>query len=59
MNILIVDGNEKEASDRYIEIGMETQYEVYSNVIKSLSNNNNKAKKETIIFSIIYCPPKI
>ena len=39
MNILIVDGNEKEASDRYIEIGMETQYEVYSNVIKSLSNN--------------------
>ena len=39
MNILIVDGNEKEASDRYIEIRMETQYEVYSNVIKSLSNN--------------------
>ena len=39
MNILIVDGNEKEASDRYIEIGMDTQYEVYSKVIKSLSNN--------------------
>ena len=39
MNILIVDGNEKEASDRYKEIGMDTQYEVYSKVIKSLSNN--------------------
>ena len=29
MNILLVDGNEKEASDRYIKLGMDTQYEVY------------------------------
>ena len=29
MNILIVDGNEKNASNRYTEMGMPTQYEVY------------------------------
>ena len=34
MNILIIDGNEKEASDKYKEMGMDTQYEVYSKVIK-------------------------
>ena len=39
MNILIVDGNEKEASDQYRKIGMDTQYEVYSKVINKLSNN--------------------
>ena len=39
MNILIVDGNEKEASDKYTEMGMDTQYEVYSKVINNLSNN--------------------
>ncbi len=38
MNILIVDGNEKNASDRYVEIGMETQYEVYKNVLENLSD---------------------
>ena len=40
MNILIVDGNEKEASDRYVNLGMATQYEVYSNILKKLANNN-------------------
>ena len=39
MNILIVDGNEKEASTRYTDMGMDTQYEVYSKVIKKLCNN--------------------
>ena len=38
MNILIVDGNEKEASDKYIKLGMNTQYDVYSKVINKLSN---------------------
>ena len=37
MNILIVDGNEKEASLRYIDMNMHTQYEVYENVLNSLS----------------------
>ena len=40
MNILIVDGNEKEASERYTKMGMYTQYEVYKNVLENLSNNN-------------------
>ena len=26
MNILIVDGNEREASSRYTDMGMDTQY---------------------------------
>ena len=37
MNILIVDGNEKEASSRYTEMGMDTQYEIYKEVLNSLS----------------------
>ena len=40
MNILIVDGNEKEASERYTKMGMDTQYEVYKNVLENLSKNN-------------------
>ena len=40
MNILIVDGNEKEASSRYIKMNMRTQYEVYENVLNSLSSDN-------------------
>ena len=36
MNILIVDGNEKNASNRYIEMDMPTQFEVYENVLRSL-----------------------
>ena len=39
MNILIVDGNEKEASDRYTALGMETQFENYKNVLTNLSPN--------------------
>ena len=37
MNILIVDGNEKKASSRYTDMGMDTQYEVYKKVLKYLS----------------------
>ena len=36
MNILIVDGNEKEASNNYIKLGMDTQYDVYAKVIKGI-----------------------
>ena len=39
MNLLIVDGNEKEASNRYIRLGMDTQYEVYKNIIIKKSKN--------------------
>ena len=37
MNILIVDGNEKEASSRYTDMGMDTQYDVYKKALNSLS----------------------
>tara|TARA_Y100001970_G_scaffold276245_1_gene378664 strand:- start:374 stop:1204 length:831 start_codon:yes stop_codon:yes gene_type:complete len=40
MKILIVDGNEKSASDRYTEIGIQTQYEVYKAVLENLSDIN-------------------
>ena len=40
MNILIVDGNEESASNKYTEIGMPTQFEVYENVLRNLSDNN-------------------
>lgn len=36
MNILIIDGNEKNASNRYLEMGMPTQYEVYEGVLRRL-----------------------
>ena len=36
MNILIVDGNEKNASNRYTETGMLTQFEIYEKVLRSL-----------------------
>ena len=39
MNILIVDGNEKEASDHYLKLGMDTQYDVYSKIINKISND--------------------
>ena len=41
MNILIVDGNEKIASENYTNLGMDTQYEVYAKVIRNLFNDNN------------------
>ena len=37
MNILIIDGNEKAASDRYTKLGMQTQYEVYKTVLENIS----------------------
>ena len=40
MNILIVDGNEREASSRYTDMGMDTQYKVYKKVLNSLSLEN-------------------
>ena len=40
MNLLLVDGNEKEASDRYIRLGMDTQFEVYKKVLKKISKKN-------------------
>ena len=40
MNILIVDGNEKDASKKYTDMGMDTQYEIYAKVLNSLSHNN-------------------
>ena len=33
MKILLIDGNEKEASDGYKRLGMETQYEVYEKIL--------------------------
>ena len=39
MNILIVDGNEKNASDKYSECGMSTQYDLYRKVLENLLNN--------------------
>ena len=42
MNILIVDGNEKDASNKYTEMGMPTQYEVYAKVLKNLLNKDYK-----------------
>ena len=48
MKILIVDGNEKSASDRYTEIGMQTQFEVYKSILTNLSKTklNNFFNKE-------------
>ena len=39
MNLLIVDGNEKEASDQYIKLGMDTQYQVYEKILKKYSDS--------------------
>ena len=40
MNILIVDGNEKEPSDNYVKLGMDTQYDVYSKILQKLTNDS-------------------
>ncbi len=40
MNLLLVDGNEKEASDKYIKMGMDTQFEVYEKILKKNTTNN-------------------
>ena len=39
MNILIVDGNERGASQKYTSLGMDTQYEVYRKVLDNLSKH--------------------
>ena len=39
MNILLVDGNEKEASDRYTKLGMDTQFQVYEKILKKYSSS--------------------
>ena len=61
MNILIVDGNEREASERYTKMGMNTQYEVYENVLQNLSKNNLNIsvvhpaiKDQYLPFGVIY-----
>ena len=36
MNILIVDGNEETASNRYTEMGMPTQFDLYEKVLRNL-----------------------
>ena len=38
MNILIVDGNEKKASEDYTKMHMPTQYEIYREVLENLSS---------------------
>ena len=40
MNILLVDGNEKEASDRYTKLGMDTQFQVYEKILKKYSSSS-------------------
>ena len=40
MNILIVDGNEKQPSDDYLKLGMGTQYDVYSKILQRLANDS-------------------
>ena len=42
MNILIVDGNERNASNSYTEKGMLTQFEVYEAVLRSLIKKDCK-----------------
>ena len=42
MNILIVDGNEKKASEKYTNLGMDTQYEVYAKIVRKLFNDNTQ-----------------
>jgi len=39
MNILIVDGNEKKPSDNYVQLGMDTQYDVYSKILQKLAKD--------------------
>ena len=51
MNLLLVDGNEKEASDRYIKIGMDTQFEVYKKILKKNSRSNINI---TVIHPAVY-----
>lgn len=47
MNVLLVDGNEKDASDRYIKMGMDTQFEVYKKIL-------NRNSKDSINITLIH-----
>ena len=40
LNILIVDGNEKKPSDNYVQLGMDTQYNVYSKILQKLEKDS-------------------
>ena len=40
MKLLLVDGNEKAASNQYITMGMDTQFEVYQKILKKYSKDN-------------------
>jgi len=51
MNLLLVDGNEKDASDRYTSIGMDTQFEVYKKILKKNSKDNLNV---TLIHPAVY-----
>ena len=51
MNILIVDGNEKEPSDNYVQLGMNTQYDVYFKILQKLANDSLNL---TVIHPAIY-----
>ena len=42
MKILIVDGNEKKASENYTNMNMPTQYEVYKDILINLTKNEIK-----------------
>ena len=59
MNILIVDGNEKKASDCYVELGMDTQYEVYSKILKKLSNNHLNIAVVAELVEQWLCKPQV
>ena len=59
MNILIVDGNEKAASEKYTSLGMDTQYEVYSKIINKLSNNQFNVSIAHPAFKSNYLPKGI
>ena len=44
MNILIVDGNDKESSEEYTKLGMNTQFEEYKNILTNLSSKKLNIK---------------
>ena len=53
MNILLVDGNEKEASDRYAKLGMDTQFQVYEKILKNILVQLSILQQFILLFTII------
>ena len=49
MNLLLVDGNEKEASDRYIKMGMDTQFDVYKKILKKKKDKRIREEYKKIL----------